>query len=48
MLELHVIDKKTNVLEKEEKELAEEEELDKFIPNHLCGGNYGGGNGFGQ
>ena len=29
--------KKTNVLEKEEKELAEEEELDKFILNHLCG-----------
>ena len=25
------------MLEKEEKELAEEEELDKFILNHLCG-----------
>ena len=29
--------KKTNVLEKEEKELTEEEELNKFILNHLCG-----------
>ena len=28
--------KKTNVLEKEEMELAEEEELDKFILSHLC------------
>ena len=37
MFDLHVVDKKTNVLEKEEKELAEEEELDKFILNHLCG-----------
>ena len=37
MLDLHVVDKKTNVLEKKEKELAEEEELDKFILNHLCG-----------
>ena len=37
MLELHVVDKKSNVVEKEEKELAEEEELDKFILNHLCG-----------
>lgn len=33
---IHVVDKK-KVLEKEEKELAEEEELDKFILNHLCG-----------
>ena len=29
--------KKTNVLEKDEKDLAEEEELDKFILSHLCG-----------
>ena len=29
--------KKTNELEKEKKELAEEEELDKFILSHLCG-----------
>ena len=46
--DLHVVDKKINVLEKEEKELAKEEELDKLILNHLCGGHYGGGNGFGQ
>ncbi|TVU40757.1 hypothetical protein EJB05_14233, partial [Eragrostis curvula] len=31
------IDKKMKVIEKEEKELADEEELDKFILNHLCG-----------
>ena len=34
---LHVVDKKTNVLEIEENELADEVELDKLILNHLCG-----------
>ena len=34
---LHVVDKKTNVLEIEENELADEVELDKLILNHFCG-----------
>ena len=37
MHESHNIDWKTSILDKEEKHLAEEDEIDSFILNHLCG-----------
>ena len=37
MHESRSIDSKEAILDKEEKNMAEEEEIDMFILNHLCG-----------
>lgn len=43
--EVRLCDWKTEILDKEERSMLDEQEVDTFILNHLCGGINGGGNG---